>query len=44
MKDYADKYIDVETNGRWLVKAIMELIESDIDIKGNTRKGRRLRN
>lgn len=33
MKAYADKYLDVETNGRWLVKAIMELIESDTDIK-----------
>lgn len=35
--DYANKYLDVETNGKWLVRAILELIEGDITIKDNTK-------
>ena len=29
VKDFSDKYLDLETNGRWLVRAILELIEAD---------------
>lgn len=37
IKDYSDKYLDVETNGKWLVRAILELIEVDQGIKENTK-------
>lgn len=33
MKNYADKYLDLETHGKWLVKALLQLIEMDEDIK-----------
>ena len=29
MKNYADKYLDLETHGKWLVKALLQLIEMD---------------
>lgn len=32
MKALADQYLDLETNGRWLVRALLELIEGDADI------------
>lgn len=37
IKGYADKYLDVETNGKWLVRALMELVDSDSDIKDNAK-------
>lgn len=37
IKDYSDKYLDVETNGKWLVRSLLELIEADRDIKENTK-------
>lgn len=33
MKNYADKYLDLETHGKWLVKALLQLIKMDEDIK-----------
>ena len=33
MVGFADKYLDLETNGKWLVRAILELVGEDASIK-----------
>ena len=37
MKAFADKYLDYENKGTWLVRAILELIEADNTISDNAR-------
>jgi len=37
IKGFSDRYLDLETNGKWLIRAILELIESDESIKENTK-------
>ena len=37
IKNYADKYLDLETNGKWLVRSLLELIEADQGIKENAK-------
>ena len=32
MRSYADRYLDLETNGKWLVRALLELLENDDEI------------
>lgn len=34
---YANKYLDLETNGKWIVRALLQLIYKDEDIKENTK-------
>ena len=35
VKNYADQYLDLEVNGKWLVRALMELVEKDSLIQDN---------
>lgn len=37
VKNYADQYLDLEVNGKWLVRALMELIEKDNLIQDNAK-------
>ena len=37
MKNYADQYLDLEVNGKWLVRALMELVEKDSLIQDNAK-------
>lgn len=37
VKNYADQYLDLEVNGKWLVRALMELVEKDSLIQDNAK-------
>lgn len=37
VKNYADQYLDLEVNGKWLVRALMELVEKDNLIQDNAK-------
>ena len=37
MKNYADQYLNLEVNGKWLVRALMELVEKDSLIQDNAK-------
>ena len=37
VKNYADQYLDLEVNGKWLVQALMELVEKDNLIQDNAK-------
>lgn len=37
VKNYADHYLDLEVNGKWLVRALMELVEKDSLIQDNAK-------
>ena len=37
VKNYADNYLDLEVNGKWLVRALMELVEKDSLIQDNAK-------
>ena len=37
VKNYADQYLDLEVNGKWLVRALMELVEKDSLIQNNAK-------
>lgn len=37
VKNYADHYLDLEMNGKWLVRALMELVEKDSLIQNNAK-------
>ena len=36
MKHYADQYLDLKVNGRWLARSLMELVEKDDRIREKT--------
>ena len=38
VKNYADQYLDLEVNGKWLVRALMELVEKDNLIQYKSRR------
>lgn len=37
MRSYADRYLDLEINGKWLVRALLELLENDDGIPDDTK-------
>ena len=37
VKNYADHYLDLKMNGKWLVRALMELVEKDSLIQNNAK-------
>ena len=37
VKNYADQYLDLEVNGKWLLRALMELVEKDNLIQDNAK-------
>ena len=37
VKNYADQYLDLEVNGKWPVRALMELVEKDSLIQDNAK-------
>ena len=37
VKNYADQYLDLEVNGKWLIRALMELVEKDNLIQDNAK-------
>ena len=37
VKNYADHYLDLEVNGKWLVRSLMELVEKDSLIQDNAK-------
>lgn len=37
VKNYADQYLDLKVNGKWLVRALMELVEKDNLIQDNAK-------
>ncbi len=37
VKNYADHYLDLEVNGKWLARALMELVEKDSLIQDNAK-------
>ena len=37
VKNYADQYLDLEVNGKWLVRALMELVEKGSLIQDNAK-------
>lgn len=37
IKAFVTRSLDVETNGKWLVRAILEMIEADAEIKENAK-------
>lgn len=37
VKNYAEQYLDLEVNGKWLVRALMELVEKDSLIQDNAK-------
>ena len=37
MVKYSDKYLDLQTNGKWIVRSLLQLIYEDDDIKENTK-------